>query len=192
MIEGKYGKLVDFVHMLINKSYSLKENLKFVDATCGNGFDTLFLCNLAGENGYVKAFDIQENAIEKTRNLLKNNLSFVNYEVILDSHEFIDKYLSFNIDAAIFNLGYLPSSDKTVITKGSSTVKAIHNLLPNLKSDGRIYITTYISHDTGDEIKDIYNYLTSLDKSKYNVLHINLINKSNTPPELFIIEKNAW
>ncbi len=69
MEDVKYGKLVDFVHMLIKQSYSGHENLNFIDATCGNGFDTLFLCRTAGENGHVKAFDIQEQAIERTRKL---------------------------------------------------------------------------------------------------------------------------
>ena len=109
----------------------------------------------------------------------------------MNSHEFISNYLNDNIDAAVFNLGYLPFSDKAVATKGETTVKAIQHILPFLKKDGRIFITTYITHDTGDEIKDIYNFLSELDKSKYNVLHINLINKENTPPELFIVEKNA-
>ncbi len=189
MEEVKYGKLVDFVHILINNSYKNKDNLNFIDATCGNGFDTLFLCKLAGKNGYVKAFDIQEQAIERTSNLLKSNLEFINYKIILDSHEFIKKYINDYIDAAVFNLGYLPFSDKTVTTKGDTTIKAIQDLIPHLSENGRIYITTYITHDTGNEIKELYNYLSSMDKSKYNILHINLINKNNTPPELFIIEK---
>lgn len=191
MEDVKYGKLVDFVHMLIKQSYAGNENLNFVDATCGNGFDTLFLCKTAGESGHVKAFDIQVQAIERTGTLLSSNLEFVNYELILDSHEFINKHLAGNIDAAIFNLGYLPFSDKTIATKGNTTVMAIQNLIPYLKTGGKIFITTYITHDTGDEIKVIYDYLSALDKSKYNVLHINLINKENTPPELFIIENNA-
>lgn len=191
MKDGKYGKLVDFIHMLLSQSYGKFESLNFVDATCGNGFDTLYLCKLAGIKGHVKAFDIQEQAIERTNTLLSSNLGFVNYEIILDSHEFINKYLTSKIDAAIFNLGYLPYSDKTVTTKGDVTVKAVQNLLPHLKEEGRIFITTYITHDTGDEIKDMLSYLSTLDKSKYNVLNINLINKNNTPPELFIIEKNA-
>lgn len=191
MENTKYGKLVDFVHMLIKQSYSDSEAHSFVDATCGNGFDTLFLCRLAGEKGCVKAFDIQAQAIERTEILLKSNLNFINYELIKDSHEYIGNHLSDKIDAAIFNLGYLPFSDKTVTTKGDTTVKAIMNLLPHLKDDGRIFITTYITHDTGYEIKNICEFLNSLDNSVYNVLHINLINKNNTPPELFIIEKNA-
>lgn len=187
----KYGKLVDFVHMLISQSYNGQGNLNFIDATCGNGFDTLFLCKLAGVNGHVKAFDIQQQAIERTTSLLNSNLEFKNYEIILDSHELIPKYISCNIDTVVFNLGYLPFSDKTVATKWDTTVAAIQNIMPYLKDNGKIFITTYITHDTGEEIKEIFKFLSSLDKSKFNVLHINLINKENTPPELFIIEKNA-
>lgn len=191
MLDGKYGKLVDFVHVLLNNSYEKQDNLNFVDATCGNGFDTLFLCKLAGKSGHVAAFDVQNTAIERTNALLKSNLDFVNYELVLDSHEFINKHVKNQIDAVIFNLGYLPFSDKTVTTKGDTTLKAIENLLPLLKNDGRIFLTTYITHDTGDEIKEIIQYLSALNKTKYNVLHINLLNKENTPPELFIVEKNA-
>lgn len=186
----KYGKIVDFVHMLINSSYGGKENLNFVDATCGNGFDTLFLCKVAGLSGHVSGFDIQDQAIERTNTLLETNLDFKNYNLIKDSHEFINKYLSDKIDAVLFNLGYLPFSDKTVTTKPEITVNAINNLLPMLKPDGRIYITTYISHDTGQEIKEINDLLINLDKILYNVIHISIMNKENFPPELYIIEKN--
>lgn len=191
MEEVKYGKLVNFVHMLIKMSYNGQENLNLVDATCGNGFDTLFLCKVAGETGKVKAFDIQEEAIERTNTLLKSNLNYANYEVINDSHEYINKYMK-NVDAAVFNLGYLPFSDKNITTKGETTLRAIENLIPLMNENGRIYIATYISHDAGEEIKYILDYLRILDKTKYNVLNINLVNKENTPPQLFIIEKNAW
>lgn len=187
----KYGKIVDFVHLLIKSSYFGQDNLQFVDATCGNGFDTLFLCNIAGSSGHVKAFDIQEQAIERTKTLLEDNTKFNNYEIIKDTNELISKYLTSNIDAAIFNLGYLPFSDKTITTKGDTTLSAVKNLLPYLKDNGRIYITTYISHDIGHEIKEINSYLSTLDKAKYNVVHVSIENKENSPPELFIVEKNA-
>ena len=191
MEKTKYGKIVDFVHMLIKNSYFGQDDLQFVDATCGNGFDTLFLCNIAGSSGHVKAFDIQDQAIERTKTLLEDNIKFNNYEIIKDSHELISKYLTSNIDVAIFNLGYLPFSDKTITTKVDTTLSAVKNLLPYLKDNGRIYITTYISHDIGHEIKEIHSYLSTLDKSKYNVLHVSIENKENSPPELYIVEKNA-
>lgn len=186
----KYGKIVDFVHLLIKSSYEGLENANFVDATCGNGFDTLFLCKIAGSSGHVMAFDIQEQAIERTTLLLRANLDYNNYEVIKDSHELINQYLKDDIDVALFNLGYLPYSDKVVTTQPDTTVNAIQNLLPHLKSSGKIFITSYISHDTGHEIKEINEFLKNLNKTDYNVIHVKVINKENGPPELFIIEKN--
>lgn len=187
----KYGKIVDFVHMLIKESYEGKNDLNFVDATSGNGFDALFLCKVAGTSGHVMGFDIQERAIERTTKLLESNLSFKNYQIIKDSHEVINQYLSEKIDLALFNLGYLPFSDKQITTKPEVTVNAIKNLLPLLKDDGRVYIATYISHDTGKEIKELNQFLTNLNKKDYNVINMRIINKENSPPELFIIEKNA-
>ena len=41
-----------------------------VDATMGNGHDTLFLCQLVGEGGRVYAFDVQAQAVESTKKRL--------------------------------------------------------------------------------------------------------------------------
>ncbi len=191
MNNTKYGKIVSLIHILIQESYMGHDNLNLVDATCGNGFDTLFLCKVAGRTGNVTAFDIQNEAIERTNNLLNSSLDYVNYKLINDSHEFIKNHISSNIDACVFNLGYLPLSDKKIITNGETTISAIRNLLPLLNNNGRIYIAAYIDHDTGEENKKIIEFLTSLNNSMYNVLHIKLLNKLNSPPQIFIIEKNA-
>lgn len=190
MTDDKYGKIVSFVHSLIKMSYMDRDNLNLVDATCGNGFDTLFLCNVAGHTGCVTAFDIQVDAIEKTKKLLKENLKYDNYHLINDSHEFINKYVS-SVDACIFNLGYLPQSDKNVKTSGDTTVKAIDSVLSLLSKDGRIYIASYIAHDSGEEYMKVFGFLSTLSNTEYNVINISLINKSNKPPEIFIVEKNA-
>ncbi len=187
----KYGKIAKMVHFLIKNSYGGKENLNYLDLTCGNGNDTLFLCNLAGNKGYVKAFDILEEAIERTEELLRDNCQYNNYELIHSGHEDVEKYLNEKIDVAVFNLGYLPKYNKEHYTKPETTIKAITSLLPYLKDEGRIYITAYIGHDEGYEISKIFDFLKDLDKRKYNVIQIKLINKNNLPPELFIVEKNA-
>jgi hypothetical protein len=75
-----------------------------VDATMGNGNDTAFLAGLAKK---VYAFDVQEQALEKTRQRL-SDLEIENAELILDGHENLDRYVTEPIRAAIFNLGYLP------------------------------------------------------------------------------------
>lgn len=187
----KYGKIVDFVHMLITYSYDGQSGLKLVDATCGNGFDALFLCRIAGASGHVFAFDIQEQAVERSRTLLEANLGYVNYDIIKDSHENVTKYMTDKIDVALFNLGYLPYSDKEVTTKPETTVSAIKSLIPMLNDDGRIFVTTYVGHDMGREIREISEYLQQLDNKDFNVVNVRVINKENSPPEIFIIEKNA-
>lgn len=190
-MDKKYGQIAEMTHFLIEASYCGKQNLKFIDLTCGNGHDTLFLSNLAGHSGHVTAFDIQEKAIEKTKILLQEKGRFNNYVIIKDSHEFAGKYLTEKFDAAVFNLGYLPQHNKEIFTKPDTTILSLNSLLPYLKDSGRIYIAAYTAHDKGHEISKISEHISKLNKKEYNVLHLNLINKENTPPELFIIEKNA-
>ncbi|NLB33602.1 MAG: hypothetical protein GX818_07565, partial [Tissierellia bacterium] len=73
------------------------------------------------------------------------------------------------IDAAVFNLGYLPQHSKEVFTKPDTTILSLNSLIPLLKDSGRIYIATYISHDKGYEISKIMDYLNNLNRNKYNV-----------------------
>ena len=83
-----------------------------VDATMGNGHDTFFLAKLAKQ---VYAFDIQEQALEKTSQRLQE-AGFTNVELLLQGHENVDQFVT-EVKAAIFNLGYLPSADKSIITQ---------------------------------------------------------------------------
>ncbi|MGC4432248.1 class I SAM-dependent methyltransferase, partial [Streptococcus suis] len=74
--------------------------------------------------GKVYAFDIQKQALDKTSQLLESQ-GLTNAELILDGHETLDHYVDEPITAAIFNLGYLPSADKSLITKPSTTLEAL-------------------------------------------------------------------
>ena len=49
----------------------VKEGDICIDATAGNGNDTLVLCELVGDAGKVFAFDIQEMAVKNTRERLE-------------------------------------------------------------------------------------------------------------------------
>lgn len=190
MQDIKYGKLVDFVHLLIDASYSSKKDICFIDATCGNGLDTLFLCKTANSNGIVKGFDIQKEAIERTNKLLKEEDVYENYELIHDSHENINKYLNTLIDCVVYNLGFLPNSSKEIKTNKDSTILSINNVLPLLKKDGRIFIIVYSLHDDGNEASALNEFVKNLDKNKYNVINQSLSNKHSSPPQLIIIENN--
>ena len=106
-----------------------------VDATMGNGHDTLFLAQLAKQ---VYAFDIQKQAVEKTRQRLAE-AGLDNVQLILSGHETMDQYTD-HFKAAIFNLGYLPSADKSVITRPDTTLEALEKVCRGLEKGGRAAI----------------------------------------------------
>ena len=83
-----------------------------IDATMGNGNDTLLLSTLCKENGQVLAFDIQEMALTNTRKRLQCAGAPENYQLILDSHINMGSYASpGSVSCIVFNLGYLPGDD---------------------------------------------------------------------------------
>ncbi|MCL2228260.1 MAG: class I SAM-dependent methyltransferase [Firmicutes bacterium] len=129
-----------------------------VDATMGNGHDTVFL---ASQGAKVFAFDVQDLAITNTGKLLsQNNLSAT---LLKDGHENLDKYIDGEIKAAIFNLGYLPRSDKSVITKPDTTIMALKKLCGKLSPNGRIAIVVYPGHTGGDsEAVEVEKFVSSL------------------------------
>jgi len=130
-----------------------------VDATCGNGNDTLILSKLAKE---VYAFDVQTGAINNTKEILKKN-ERNNVTLINDSHEYIDKYLKEyknKISLITFNLGYLPGGNKKIMTNHKSTIKAIKKGLNLLNKKGIILVTCYPHEEGKKEAKEIINYLT--------------------------------
>ena len=104
-----------------------------VDATMGNGHDTLFLAKIAKQ---VYAFDIQEQALEKTQERL-DQAGMTNAQLILQGHETLDQFVT-EAKAGIFNLGYLPSADKSVITRPQTTIEALEKLCGLLVKGGRI------------------------------------------------------
>ena len=170
------------------KNY-VKTDYIAVDATLGNGNDSLSIAKQIGPKGHLYAFDIQERAIEKSRALFESNEIVNNYIFILDSHENISDYIETKIDFAIMNLGYLPGGDKSIITKGNTSIKCIEKLLKLLKGNGILAISSYSGHDLGNEQKQVVNYLESLNQKEYNVLAMDFINQVNSPAKFFLIEK---
>ncbi len=163
-----------------------------VDATMGNGHDTLLLAELVGVTGFVYAFDVQTQAIEQTKKRLLDTPWEQCVQLIYDGHEHLAYYLPIDtpIKAAIFNLGYLPQSDKSVITLPDTTKKALDALLQRLVPTGRILIVAYYGHAGGEaELQTVRQYCEALPQEVYTVLNYQFINQKNQPPILFCIEK---
>ena len=156
-----------------------------VGATMGNGHDTLFLAKLAKQ---VYAFDIQEQALEKTNQRLQA-AGLTNVQLILQGHETVDQFVS-ELKAAIFNLGYLPSADKSIITRPHTTIEALEKLCHMLVRGGRIAIMIYYGHEGGDLEKDaVLNYVSQLPQQEYTATIYRTLNQVNNPPFLVMIEK---
>ncbi|OON91041.1 MAG: 16S rRNA (cytosine(1402)-N(4))-methyltransferase [Epulopiscium sp. Nele67-Bin001] len=162
-----------------------------VDATAGNGNDTVFLSNLVGETGTVYSFDIQQEAIENTQQMLDKH-TINNVKLIHCGHQHLNNYIDQTVSAAIFNLGYLPNGNHTITTKADTTITAIQNLLPLLKVKGIIVLIIYHGHDTGKLERDaLLDYLSLLDQNHVNVLKYEFINQKNNAPFILALEKRS-
>ena len=156
-----------------------------VDATMGNGHDTLFLAKLAKQ---VYAFDIQEQALQKTSKRIQE-AGLTNVDLILQGHETVDQFVT-EVKAAIFNLGYLPSADKSIITQPQTTLEALEKLCRMLVKGGRIAIMIYYGHEGGDIERDaVLDFVSQLPQQEYTATIYRTLNQINNPPFLVMIEK---
>lgn len=162
----------------------VREGSFCIDATMGNGNDTLFLCQLAGKQGHVLALDIQEDALVHTRERLEKELDCCNYELLLDSHANLKTHAEpESADCIVFNLGYLPAGDHQIATKPETTLKAISQSLEILKPGGLLSLCIYSGGDSGFEEKEaVLSYIKELDSRKYLVLVTEYYNRPNHPP----------
>ena len=125
-----------------------------IDATAGNGYDTLFLANAVGELGHVYAFDIQPEAIERTSERLQTE-GVKHVTLVEGSHarlrEFIPESHHGKVAAVMFNLGYLPRGDKQITTRTESTLGAVEQSIELLRPGGMMTIVAYVGHSGGLE-----------------------------------------
>lgn len=172
-------RILPFTKYLLEKSVA--EGDTTIDATCGNGNDTVFLSHLVGTGGKVYSFDVQLAAIQTTEARLEE-AGIGNVELILDGHENVLKYISGEISAAVFNLGYLPGSDKSVTTNAGTTWKAVIDILSVLKIGGIIVLVIYHGHEEGKlERDEIEKKVATLDPAVTSILKYEFLNKVNAP-----------
>ncbi len=183
----KLHRILPFARQLFSETVIPGETV--VDATTGNGNDTLYLAELVGKTGHVLAFDIQQAALDSTAERLGDLSERVS--LILDSHANVDKYVNGQIGCAVFNLGYLPhSEDLSIVTKADSTIKAIHTMLGLLKKGGIIAVSVYDGHEGGSEERDaLLAYVKNLHQADVHVIRYEMINQRNNPPFLIAMEK---
>lgn len=179
-------KVLVFAKKLLKEK--IDKNSIVIDATAGNGYDSLFLAKSAAKKVY--AFDVQDMAIENTKKLLEDNDLLEKVEVIKDGHQNVDLYVKEDIKAVVFNLGYLPNSDHAVTTLGQTTKEALEKMLRLLEVGGIVVMVIYWGHDEGKIEKNIVeDYSRGLNQKYYQVLSYEFINQINNAPFIIAIEK---
>lgn len=186
-----YNSAVDLAHFLITQAVSPGDRV--VDATLGNGNDTLLLAKLVGPSGRVYGFDIQSQALTSAKDLLRAHQQIDQVELFLRSHAELASVIQEPIQAAMFNLGFLPGSSgpgaDRLTTKGETTVEALKQLLRLLKPGGLITVVIYLKHDSGAESAAVEGFLSEISQQEFNIFRSSFINQVNEPPYLIAIEK---
>ncbi|WP_099220932.1 class I SAM-dependent methyltransferase [Listeria costaricensis] len=181
-------KILPFCHALLQETVQAGDTV--IDGTCGNGHDTLLLARLVGPTGHVYGFDIQEAALESTRERLDQAGERSQVSLIHASHADFSRYVSTTFKAGIFNLGYLPGGDKTITTRPESTIASLRAMLPQLEKDGLLILVVYHGHPEGKiEKEHVLSYVQNLPQENYQVLQYGFINQRNSPPFVLAIQK---
>lgn len=143
-----------------------------------------------GESGKVYSFDIQDQALDRTRKKIEEKGLLDRVVLIKDGHQYMDAYVRERVKVIMFNLGYLPGGDHSVGTKSESTVAAIEKSMKLLQINGIISMVVYYGGDSGfEEKEDVMKYIESIDCRKYTVMKTEFVNQINCPPILVLIEK---
>jgi len=192
-----------------------------IDATAGNGHDTLFLAKLVGPTGLVLAFDIQQEALEKTRAALEQANLAAQVRLFLTGHENIaiclqgsslppptgrlaasltaatpppdpTLYLTAKpqVSAAMFNLGFLPGSEKEIATRPSTTLAALIGLLPAMLPGAALSIHCYSGHDGGkEESKAVLEWAARQPEDVWRVYRYETLNRKRGAENLILMER---
>lgn len=164
-----------------------------IDATCGNGGDTAFLCRLAGKEGRVLGFDIQPEAIASTRARLEQaGVPAGQYALHCDSHAHLLQYVQpGTADAVMFNFGWLPGADHAVFSTADSSIPALEAALQAVRPGGVVSAILYSGAVIGtDEKQAVLAWLRALPLKDFTVLVCDFANWAETAPlPCFILKK---
>ncbi len=188
----KLERILPFMRTLLGKAVSAGDVT--VDATVGNGHDTLFLANLVGPEGKVYGFDIQEEAIQSCSSKLSAQNLNERVSLFQKGHEHVKASVPEKdhgkITGAVFNLGYLPGGDKSIVTGPTTTIAAVEQLLDIMAPEGIIVIVIYHGHPEGQLERDsLLEYAKNIKQDEAHVLQYQFINQQNHPPFILAIEK---
>ncbi|KAK4398746.1 putative rRNA methylase YtqB [Sesamum angolense] len=161
-----------------------------IDATCGNGYDTLAMLRLIADEtrrGRVYAMDLQKDALESTSSLLDRSVS-------ADERELVELYAMCHtkmedivptgnaVRLVAFNLGYLPGGDKRVKTESDTTLLALEAAKRIIAPGGLISIVAYVGHSGGrEEFEIVQSFGAGLPIDSWVCCKLQMLNRPLAP-----------
>lgn len=200
-------------HQAVRSALAAVENdqgLILVDATAGRGYDTLFLAQCAAENfqkrqtvahgtRHIVAFDVQQSSLDQVRQRLAEAKITSQVHLLHIGHEHLELSLRHLIEeqslpdlivAIMFNLGFLPGSDKSIVTRPETTIAALQGVSHVLCPHGIATIHCYSGHLGGqEECAAVLDFAEKLPWKEWRVLSLCQLNKDRNKEYLVLMER---
>jgi predicted methyltransferase len=181
---------IELAHLLM--AQAVKPGDWVVDATVGNGHDTHRLAHIVGPTGRVFGFDVQAAALATAQRRVAD---MPQVSLFLAGHEAMAAHLPVDatgrLTALMFNLGYLPGTDKAIVTRPETTLAALNQALTYLAVGGQISVVLYPGHTGGAvEAAAVRSWAAHLSGTYASELHARL-NSRHPAPELLTVERTC-
>jgi hypothetical protein len=184
-------RLVELARDLVSRN--LSEDGFAVDATVGNGHDTLWLALQVGPRGSVIGLDLQQEALVIATARLHDAGVLDRVVLLRSGHERIGSLLQSpgpkgRPSAIMFNLGYLPGGDRSVVTRPDSTILALQASIELVSPGGMITVVLYPGHPTGlEESRAVEDWANGSISRHAELLRVTPIHSTNPAPWLLAI-----
>lgn len=185
-------RLTEYVHLCLEQR--LQNGDQVLDATAGNGYDTLKAAQLVSPNGRVVSVDIQADAIRATEQKLTQAKLTDLCEFHLGNHAELLKRLNGSFDCILFNLGYLPGGNKAIISTPKNTLSALSQSHRLLKENGLLFVMAYRQHKGGQlEADQVEQWMLEKETQGDSIEKIEPNNQSDfLSPILWVASKSTF
>jgi predicted methyltransferase len=159
-----------------------------IDATAGNGHDTVFLAECVGPVGKVLAFDVQEAALASARERVGGSDQV---EFFQESHARMGNHATAgSVAVVMFNLGYLPGENHELTTESAETLRALQVATGLLKPGGVLSVICYPGHPAGAvEAVEVEAWMASLANRGWRIAKYGAIGTRRPAPFLLVAGK---
>ena len=169
----------------------IREGDLVIDATTGNGHDTLFLADCVGAAGKVLAFDVQAAALASARARLEFASLSERVEFFLESHAAMGRHAAAgSVTVVMFNLGYLPGENHDLTTESDETLTALAAASDLLKPGGVLSVVCYPGHPAGAaEAVAVESWMASLAAHGWRIAMYGAVGTRRPAPFLLLAAK---